>query len=250
MKLYQQIIEAKNKGEKQFCVLIDPDNIGRARLETTLSLINRAGVDFLLVGGSLLAHDSLDDCLQVIKKNTDKPVAIFPGSTYQINDRADAILFLSLISGRNPELLIGQHVLAAPFLRKSPLEVIATGYILVDGGVPTTVSYMSNTTPVPADKDDIAVCTALAGELLGLKMLYLDSGSGARTPVSSRMIRAVSSAVSVPLIAGGGIRTPDRALDSLRAGADIIVVGNAAEKDPSLISEIAGAVHGFDELKI
>lgn len=151
-------------------------------------------------------------------------------------------MLLSLISGRNPDLLIGQHVVAAPYLRQSGLEVISTGYMLIDGGAPTSVGYISNTNPIPADKTDIAVCTALAGEMLGLKVLYLEAGSGAQTPVSEAMISAVRQAVQLPLIVGGGIRTPERARASLMAGADILVVGNGVERDPALLPAIAAVV--------
>ena len=179
----------------------------------------------------------------MLKKNSDIPVILFPGSTFQISFHADAILFLSLISGRNPELLIGKQVIAAPYLRKSSLEILSTGYMLVDGGVPTTVSYISGTTPIPADKPEIAMCTAMAGEMLGMKLLYLDAGSGARQPASNQMIRMLSDNTSVPLILGGGVRTPELAFEKAKAGADITVVGNAIEKDPELIIEIANAIH-------
>ena len=184
----------------------------------------------------------LDELLSDIRRQCDIPLVLFPGNSFQLSWRADAILFLSLISGRNPELLIGQHVVAAPFLKMSPLEIISTGYILVDGGVTTAVQYMSNTYPIPAHKDDIAVCTALAGEMLGLKMMYLEAGSGAIRPVSESMIEAVRGAVSVPLLVGGGIRTPEKAAAKLRAGADVVVIGNAIEQDPGLIREMAAAV--------
>ena len=161
----------------------------------------------------------------------------------QVNTKADAVFLLSLISGRNPELLIGQHVIAAPMLKQSGLEIISTGYLLVNGGVPTTVSYISNTTPVPADKNDIAVCTAMAGEMLGLKVLYMDAGSGAQQAIRPSMIKAVRENVNVPIIVGGGITTPEKAMESCKAGADIIVVGNAIEKDTSLIMRMASAIH-------
>jgi putative glycerol-1-phosphate prenyltransferase len=159
--------------------------------------------------------------------------------------RADGILFLSLISGRNAELLIGNHVIASPYLKVSPLEILPTGYMLIDGGIPTTVSYMSNTRPIPSNKEDIAVCTAIAGELLGLKLMFMDAGSGAQTPVSEDMIEAVSGAISIPLIVGGGISSPEKALANLEAGADVIVVGNAIEENPQLIMDIGKAIHGF-----
>ncbi len=247
-QFYHRILKAKREGRKQFVVLIDPDKIEGDQLERILELAGRAAVDYFFVGGSLIVNDGLDACLRTIREHSDIPTLLFPGSTFQINDRADGILYLSLISGRNAELLIGQQVIAAPYLKASPLEVISTGYVLIDGGVPTTVSYMSNSQPVPANKEDIAVCTAMAGEMLGLKMIYLDAGSGARTPVSSAMIKAVRRNIEAPLIVGGGIRSPERALASVHAGADLLVVGNAVEKAPSLLLELADAVHSYRPL--
>ncbi|MEM9025002.1 MAG: geranylgeranylglyceryl/heptaprenylglyceryl phosphate synthase, partial [Bacteroidota bacterium] len=154
---------------------------------------------------------------------------------------ADAILLLSLISGRNAELLIGHHVVAAPYLKASGLEVLPTGYILVDGGRPTTASYMSHTTPVPSDKKDVAACTALAGEMLGLRMIYLDAGSGALQPVPPAMIRAVQAQVQVPVIVGGGVTNAEQARQAYEAGADVLVVGTAAEKDVQVIREIGAS---------
>ena len=185
----------------------------------------------------------LDEVLGNIKKTTDIPMILFPGNSFQLSYKADGLLFLSLISGRNADLLIGKHVITAPFLKISPLEIMSTGYMLIDGGISTTVQYMSNTIPIPSTKDDIAVCTAMAGELLGLKMIYLDAGSGAQKPVSTSMIDAVSTAIDIPLIVGGGIRTPQKAYENVKAGADVIVVGNAIEKDPQLIIDMAAAVH-------
>lgn len=194
-------------------------------------------------------RDTLDECLDFFKKNSDIPCVIFPGSLQQVSSKADAILLLSLISGRNPELLIGQHVVAAPYLRESGLEVISTGYMVVDGGAPTTVSYISGTHPIPANKSDIAVCTAIAGEMLGLKITYLDAGSGALHPVSEEMIAAVSRHVATPVIVGGGIRTPEKAYANVRAGADVIVIGNALEKEPTLLLEMADAVHVMNKFQ-
>lgn len=236
---------AKLAGDKQFVVLVDPDKTDPEQLARTAALAGQAQVDFFFVGGSLIVNDGLDQCLRTIGEQSDIPVILFPGSVYQINDRAAGILFLSLISGRNAELLIGRQVVAAPYLRHSNLEVLSTGYMLIDGSVPTTASYMSGTNPIPADKEDIARCTAMAGEMLGFRLLYLDAGSGARKPVSEAMIEAVSQATTVPLIVGGGIRTPEKVLTSLQAGADVIVVGNAIEKDPGLILEMADAAHSF-----
>jgi phosphoglycerol geranylgeranyltransferase len=239
--IYTGLLEAKKQGEKKFVVLLDPDKLRLKKLEQTLDLALECGVDYFFIGGSLVVNNMLDDLLAGIRRRCDIPMILFPGNSFQLSYRADAILFLSLISGRNPELLIGQHVISAPFLKMSPLEIISTGYMLIDGGVQTSVQYMSNTYPIPAAKDDIAVCTALAGELLGLKIIYLDAGSGAQNPVSESMIEAVSGAVQVPLIVGGGIRTPEKVAANLKAGADMIVVGNAIEKDPVLIREMAAA---------
>ena len=243
MEIYQHMLHAKAQVEKHFAMLIDPDKVRMADLDLIVQRALDAGVDYFFVGGSLIVNNGLDSCLSEIKQRCSIPLVLFPGDSYQLSYRADAILFLSLISGRNAELLIGKHVITAPYLKLSPLEVISCGYMLIDGGVPTTVSYMSNTQPIPSDKDDIAICTALAGEMLGLKLMYLDAGSGAVIPVSESMIESVSQAIEVPLIVGGGIDCPEKALRNVKAGADIIVVGNAIEKDPALIQEIAHAVH-------
>ena len=245
MRLYENLSAAKQRGEKRLAVLIDPDKLRLQRLEELLDLGIECGVHYFFIGGSLVVNNMLDEVLSGIRQRCDIPLVLFPGNSFQLSYRADAILFLSLISGRNPELLIGQHVIAAPFLKMSPLEVISTGYILIDGGVQTAVQYMSNTYPIPANKADIAVCTALAGEMLGLKMIYLDAGSGAQNPVPEGMIEAVHDAISIPLIVGGGIRTPEKAAASLRAGADMLVVGNAVEKEPGFIKELMAVVKTF-----
>jgi len=192
----------------------------------------------------------LDNVLVRIKEQTNIPTVLFPGNSYQLSYKADALLFLSLISGRNADLLIGKHVVTAPFLKISPVEIISTGYMLIDGGISTTVQYMSNTTPIPATKDDIAVCTAMAGELLGLKQIYMDAGSGAKNPIPASMIQAVSMATDIPLIIGGGIKTPEKAAENVAAGADIIVVGDAIEKDPQLITDISAAIHAYDKIPV
>jgi len=242
-QIYANWQKAKKNNSKEFSVLIDPDKIRLKDVDKIVKLAEEAVVDNFFIGGSLVVNDALDDIIMRIKKQCDIPVVLFPGSSRQLSYKADSLLFLSLISGRNPELLIGKHVETAPFLKISPLEIISTGYILVDGGVPTSVSYMSNTQPIPANKDSIAVCTAMAGEMLGLKLIYMDAGSGAANPISTSMIESVSMATDIPLIIGGGIRTPEKASANVKAGADIIVVGNAIEKDPALILELAAAVH-------
>ncbi len=197
------------------------------------------------MGGSLLTTDNLTQTVNICKANTTIPVILFPANSLHIDNGADAILFLSLISGRNPEFLIGQHILAAPALKRSKLEILPTGYILVDTGKPTTVTYISNTTPIPYEKDSIAACTALAGEFLGLKLIYMDGGSGAEKPISKSMIKAVCATIDVPLIVGGGINSVEKAKNALEAGADIIVVGNALEKSPELLKEIAFLTANF-----
>lgn len=242
--IYQSILERKQKREKSFAVLIDPDRKNTENLNKIIEISEEAGVDYFFVGGSLLMDEYLDSCISHIRKHSRIPVVLFPGSPLQISSRADAILFLSLISGRNAEMLIGNHVIAAPILRKTPeLEVISTGYMLIESGKSTSVSYMSSTQPIPADKPDIACCTAMAGEMLGLKLIFMDAGSGAHHSISGEMISKVSSCIQIPLIVGGGIRTPEGARQACISGADIVVIGNSIEKSPGLIREISSAVH-------
>lgn len=241
--IYRSLLSAKSRRQKKFVVLIDPDKVGPESLVQIIDSSMKASVDCFFIGGSLLVNDTLRECIDVIKSCCEIPVIIFPGSSMQIQSNADAILLLSLISGRNAELLIGQQVIAAPALRESNLEIISTGYCLVDGGNSTTVSYISNTIPIPHHKDEIAVCTAMAGEMLGMKIIYLDGGSGAQRSISESMVGAVSDSIKVPLIVGGGINSPEKAAALCRAGADIIVVGTAAEKDPQLVIAFSNAVH-------
>jgi putative glycerol-1-phosphate prenyltransferase len=224
-------------------VLIDPDNQTESSLMSLSEKINNCKVDMILVGGSLLLDNDWEKALILLRKNTSVPIVLFPGNNYQISRQADAILLLSLISGRNPEYLIGQHVVAAPLIRESGLEVIPTGYMLIDGGRASTTSYMTQTVPIPHDKPDIAVATAMAGEMLGLKTIYLEAGSGAYKSISIEMLQAVSSTVSIPIITGGGIRTPEQAEALADAGSSMIVVGNILEKEPELLMEISLAVH-------
>ena len=241
--IYNTLTEKKKQGKKSFAVLIDPDKVNKLVLDELIDLSITAKVDYLLVGGSLVISNHLDECVQHIKQHCSIPVILFPGSPSQVSKYADALLYLSLISGRNPELLIGQHVVSAPFVKQSGLEIMPTGYIVVDGGAPTTVSYISNAAPVPADKNEIAMCTAMAGEMLGMKLIYMDAGSGAKRPIAEGMIEAVAKHIEVPLIIGGGIIQPEKAYLNCKAGADVIVVGNAIEKDASLIKEMSDAVH-------
>ena len=241
--IYQSLVERKEKGKKSFAVLIDPDKVNDESVEELVQLSLDAKVDYFLVGGSLVISSYLDECVQRIKSMCNIPVVLFPGSPSQVSKYADALLYLSLISGRNPELLIGQHVVSAPVVKKSGLEIMPTGYMVIDGGAPTTVSYISNASPLPSDKNEIAMCTAMAGEMLGMKLIYMDAGSGAKKAISESMIQKVASCIDVPLIIGGGITTPEKAYLNCKAGANVIVVGNAIEKDANLIKEIAAAVH-------
>lgn len=234
-------------GRKAFAVLLDPDKVELSSFPFMLAESMRYGVDFFFVGGSLITRYASNEIIAAIRRHTDIPAILFPGNSLHIEPSADAILLLSLISGRNPELLIGQHVIAAPLLKKSNLEILPTGYMLIESGRATTVSYISNTTPIPHDKPSVAACTAMAGELLGLQIMYLDAGSGAQKSVSPEMITAVRKAVETPIIVGGGINTVQKAQVALEAGADVIVVGNGIEQNPDLLPEIAQIVKVFNE---
>lgn len=239
MSQYQTLLKDAAAGKKKFAVLIDADKYTMESLTRVVKLAMDAGVDYFFMGGSLLIKDDQSQFISWIKDNTGIPVLLFPGNYMQLNNKADGILLLSLISGRNPDMLIGRHVISAPYLKASNLEIISTGYMLIENGLTTTVTYMSNTSPIPAHKDDIAVCTAMAGEMLGMKLIYMDAGSGAQNPVPVSMIGKVKKAISVPLVIGGGITTPELAKTAFESGADVVVVGNAIEKDPRLITEIA-----------
>ena len=243
MKVLDRIKEQSRKRKKQFAILVDPDKTNAASLQELCCVASDSAVDYFFVGGSLLVSDSLSRCIGFIREHSSLPVVLFPGNALQIDRQADAILFLSLISGRNPELLIGKHVAAAPLIREYELEAVPTGYMLIDGGNLTSVQYISDTRPIPHDKDDIAAYTALAGEMLGLQCIFMDAGSGAQRPVSEAMIGAVKKQITLPLIIGGGIRTPGQAVAVARAGADVVVVGNSIEKEASLATEISRALH-------
>jgi phosphoglycerol geranylgeranyltransferase len=242
-EIYPSICKRKANGKKSFAVLVDPDKVDDHKMHKVVELAVAANIDYFLVGGSLVISNYLDECVKIIKHNCSIPVLLFPGSSTHVSKYADALLYLSLISGRNPELLIGQHVVSAPAIKKTGLEIMSTGYMVIDGGAPTTVSYISNASPLPADKNEIAMCTAMAGEMLGMKLIYMDAGSGAKVPITESMIALVSKNIDVPLIIGGGITDPEKAYLNCKAGADLIVVGNAIEKDESLIMEMASAVH-------
>jgi phosphoglycerol geranylgeranyltransferase len=244
-QIHTILSNAKKANKKLLAVLIDPDKPDMSLLDAQLKAIEEAKVPLIFFGGSLLTRFVLEEKLGYIKKRTTAKIVLFPGSVQQVSPQADAILFLSLISGRNPEFLIGQHVLAAPMIKQTGLEVLSTGYMLIDGGRPTTASYISGSLPIPADKPEIAACTAMAGTMLGLQHMYLDAGSGALNAVTPEMIAKVRSEVDVPLIVGGGIRDKEAAVLRAEAGADVIVVGNITEKHPTIIGEIAAALQAL-----
>ncbi|MEO5976699.1 MAG: geranylgeranylglyceryl/heptaprenylglyceryl phosphate synthase [Chryseolinea sp.] len=248
MSLLKALSESRKQGKKSIAILVDPDKVqDTTRLRQLVDLASENCVDYFFVGGSLITTANLSAVIRMIKENVAIPVVLFPGNAMQVDPTADAILFLSLISGRNPELLIGQHVIAAPAIRNSNLEVIPTGYILINSGRTTSVAYISNTTPIPDDKYSLAACTAMAGEMLGLQAIYLDAGSGAEKEITSKMIATVRKSVNVPLMVGGGINTSQKAMTAFEAGADMIIIGNALEKNPQLLIEIADKVYELNQ---
>ena len=243
-RVYQSLTDRKANGQKSFAVLVDPDKVNPTIITELSQLTIAARVDYLLIGGSLVITNHLDEW-SADKTQLRYPGYIFSPAAPPRYRYADALLYLSLISGRNPDMLIGQHVISAPFVSQSGLEIISTGYMVVDGGAPTTVSYISNATPLPADKNEIAMCTAMAGEMLGMKLIYMDAGSGAKRAHHRRHDRQSCAGIEAPLIIGGGINDPEKAYLNCKAGADVIVVGNAIEKDPTLIKEMAAAIHSI-----
>jgi putative glycerol-1-phosphate prenyltransferase len=247
MKILDALIANRKQGKKSIAVLIDPDKVQKTSdLDPLIRLATENCVDYFFVGGSLVTTQNLGEVIRTIKEVATIPVILFPGSVQQIDSAADGILFLSLISGRNPDLLIGQHVIAAPILKNSKLEVLPTGYMLINSGKTSSVAYISNTTPIPEDKYSLAASTAMAGEMLGLKIVYLDAGSGAEREVNKKMISTVRKSVDTPIIVGGGINTAQKALNAFEAGADLIVIGNALEKDPQLLTEISEKVYDWN----
>ncbi len=247
MNVYENLIHHQSQGLKQLAVLIDPDKANSEQIKRLCHYALQWGVDYFFVGGSIISKGDMSETIATIKENCNLPVLIFPGNATHVEGHADAVLFLSLISGRNPDLLIGQHVLSAPLIKEKKLEAIPTGYLLIDSGNVTTVQYISNTKPIPHDQEDIAVSTSIAGEMLGLKLIYLEAGSGAIRPVSSSMIKKVKNAIDIPLIVGGGIRTAAKAAENFEAGADLLVIGNALETHPELMMDIALIKNKFNK---
>jgi phosphoglycerol geranylgeranyltransferase len=248
MAILESLREKKQQGKKSIAVLVDPDKVTDTnKLHHLINLASENCIDFFFVGGSLVTTTNLNDVVMEIKREVNVPVVLFPGNNIQICAAADGILFLSLISGRNADFLIGQHVVSAPILKNTNLEIIPTGYMLINSGKVTSAAYMSNTTPLPDDKYSLAACTAMAGEMLGLQLMYLDAGSGAEREITPRMIGAVRKSVDVPLIVGGGINSAHKAISALEAGADLIVIGNALEKEPDLLTEISEKVYEWNK---
>jgi len=245
MSIYQYFLNIIEKKGAIFYLLIDPDDLEFNKIPEFVGYINDSDVDVILLGGSLLFNTQFDCYCEEIKKYSKIPVVIFPGGIDQISEKADAILFLSLISGRNPEHLIGKHILAAPIIHAKKIEPIATGYMIIESGKTTTAEYMSGSKPIPYNKPTIAAATALAGEYLGMKIIYLEAGSGAEKPVSDEMVRIVSNTVSIPVIVGGGIKTPEIAKNKVLSGAKGVVIGNHFQNPENWkqIKEFAQAIH-------
>ena len=236
--IYQNLLHKKNAHQKMMALILDPDKVDHTTINQTIEQAHKANIDLILVGGSLLTDGDIEKTIVAIKSISSIPVILFPGSTSQIAVQADGILFLSLLSSRNPEMIIGQQVTAAPYLRKTNLEVISTAYLLIDSGKQTTASYMSNSNPIPANKPEIAASTALAGAYMGMDLIYLDGGSGAENPVPPEMISKVKEYTSQLLVIGGGLNTEEKIEAAFSAGADIVVVGNAIEKNPEFLVKI------------
>lgn len=243
--VFEYLLHIREQKGAGYLVLIDPDKQDMEAVAALAIKADEAGVDAFLVGSSLLVSDRLETVIQRIKELCELPVIISPGASSHLSRYSDAILFLSLISGRNPDFLIGEHVKAAPAIRKYGIEPIPTGYMIIDGGTCTSVQFMSSTLPIPRDKVDIAVVHAMAAEMLGMKVVYLECGSGSLMPVPDEMISAIANEINIPIIVGGGITNPDTAAAKVRAGADFIVTGNVLEKEDnmSLVYEFADAIH-------
>lgn len=241
--IYHSILNSKKKGRKLFSVLVDPDKFSSKIIHQT----DKAKVDFIFIGGSKIKKENFHRCIDTIRKLTGIPLIIFPGSREQVSEKANAILLLSLISGRNPDYLIGEHIRASRQLKKSGLEIIPTGYLLIGGGKNISTQSVTRTSPIKSTDATLSVSTAIAGELLGMKMIYLEAGSGTKTPLRYCVVKDVRKNISSPIIAGGGIDSAEKAMLLCRAGADMIVAGNAIEKDSTLINEISNAVHSFNK---
>lgn len=242
MNVLNSILQKFHNKKKQLAVLIDPDKADAHSLANISTLCNNAAVDLIFVGGSLITGGDLNFTISELKKLTSIPLVSFPGNHLQISELTDALLFISLVSSRNADMIIGQHIQAAPYIKKKNIEAISTAYMLVDGGSMTTAHYLSNSNPIPREKSDIAAATAMAAEIIGYKCIYLEAGSGAKLHVPPAMITAVKKSTSIPILCGGGIRDAATAKLLADAGADVLVIGTAFEHNPTLIQEIANAI--------
>lgn len=229
--ILQQILEAKSKGQKLLAVLLDPDKIILENLDHLIDKINESPATHIFVGGSIVQNTILEELISSLKQKTNLPVILFPGDPSQISPQADGILFLSLLSGRNPDYLIEYQVQSAPILKKTNLEVISTGYILIESGNETAVARVSKTKPLSRENLDLVLATALAGEMLGNRLIYLEAGSGAHKPVPLKMIETISQNVEIPVIVGGGIVDLHGIQNAYKAGADLVVIGTAFENN-------------------
>lgn len=229
--IYNEILKSKKEKKKLLAILLDPDKISKDSLQSIIPKINQSPATHIFIGGSLVLTNTIDGIIRELKQKTTLPVLLFPGNPSQISIEAHGILFLTLLSGRNPDFLIEHQVKAAPILKKTNLEIISTGYILIDGGNQTAVASVSKTIPLPRHNSDIAVATALAGEFLGNKLVYLEAGSGAKLSVPLETISLVSKNIEIPLIVGGGIKDIQGIEDAYAAGADLVVIGTAFEND-------------------
>ncbi len=245
---FDRLQDARHRKGAGFVVLLDPDKLDGREAAARVARCTAADVDAFFVGGSLMHLHELDRFVAEVKAATDRPVIGFPGSLNQLSPALDAVLYLSVVSGRNPEYLIGQHVHAAPMIRQMGLEAIPTAYLLVESGRPTTAQYMSGSAPIPRHKPEIAAATALAAELMGMRLVFTDAGSGAEHPVSEAIIAAITEVCTAPLVVGGGLRTPDEVARRVAAGAAFVVVGNAVEEraaDRHYVAELAEAAHAL-----
>jgi phosphoglycerol geranylgeranyltransferase len=246
MSVFEKLLKTREEQGAGYWVLLDPDKLIHEHIPAFMEQVHSAGVDGILIGGSLLINSDLDNFVGTVKEYSDDiPVILFPGGVHQITSKADAILFLSLISGRDAQHIIGSQVIAAPLIYRSGLEAISTAYMMIDSGRQTSAQFMTGTVPLPRNKPEIAVAHALAAQYLGFKLIYLEGGSGADMPVPKDLVQAVSSCVSLPIIVGGGIRTPEDAQEKVIAGASFIVTGNILEisDDPKLMKSLSEAIH-------
>jgi len=242
--IFNYLLSVKEEKGAGYIVLIDPDKNSEKSLEEKISKINECDVDAIFVGGSLILDNNCEKRVKMIKSLSKLPIIFFPGGISQLNKYYDAMLFMSILSGRNPHYLIGEQVIAAPIVKDLGIETIPTGYLIVDGGSNSSVQFMSGSNPIPIEKPDILVAHALAAQYLGKKIVYLESGSGAKNPIPNHLLEAVKRYIDIPIIVGGGIRTPKSAYEKVQAGASFIVTGSVIEdNDTNLINEFADAIH-------